>query len=145
MEENRHKHFKSSWKVLKENVSEKTEAQPGTNYASLFFDIVRELNPILLKLKKLDAKFPPRPDETTILETAELQSIIGGFESLSKHCHEKGCDRLMIAKYFGQLMKRLGDYWVVISEFSANIAGIEQPIVELGNLVQKVRKAYRKV
>jgi hypothetical protein len=142
--ENRFKFHKKSWSLLKEHLVENNVMPPKQNYSDLFMGILQGLNPILRKLQKLDSKFPPRPDMSTVLETSEFQSIVDGFEALAKQCHNKMCDRLAIVKLFGSLTKRLGDYWNVISEHASNVAGIDEPIIELANLVQKVRKEFRR-
>jgi hypothetical protein len=142
--ENQYKFHKNSWKLLKEHLAEQNVVPQKQNYSDMFWNILQGLNPILKKFQKLDAKFPPRPDLTTVLETSEFQSIVDGFEALMKQCKNKLCDRLVIVKLFGSLTKRIGDYWNVVSEHSNNIEGITEPIIELANMVQKIRKEYRR-
>jgi hypothetical protein len=145
--ENRYKFHKKAWNLLQEHISEQTPQPtvPTKDYVALCLEIAKLINPLALQLHKLDAKFPTRPDGSSILESAELASIADGFESVAKYCHNEGCGRLEIVKMFGSLTKRLGDYWNVVSEHANNVGGIHEILIELAHVVQRVRKEFRKL
>lgn len=147
--ENRYKFHKNSWKLLKEHLNEaaaEVATPTGVDFSTLFFNIARMVNNVAVRLVNADKKLPPREPGKTFLQSEELVNIANSFEKMSKYCHTNKCDRLTIAKMFGKLVERLGNYFNVISEYGVGLTpNLDDAITELAMAVQKIRKAYRKV
>jgi len=146
--ENKYKFHKNSYKLLLESVSlnMKEDIPTKIDWSSVFFRCLQIMNTNALypRLKKLDAKFPQRRDGTTVLETTELENIVYMFEKLSSHFHKNKTSNPELGRIHAKsLVKRLGDYFVVISEYVEMIAGLDIILVDFNKAVQQIRKELR--